>query len=114
MAVSDKKKDYLEKRMQLLGIKEEDLEEKFILSSGKGGQKVQKTASCVYLKHKPSNLEVKCGADRSREINRYKARNLLCDKLEEMTSPKSSKRFKAAEKIRKQKKRRKRRSDLGD
>jgi peptide chain release factor len=74
----------LEKRMEKLGIQESDLIEKFILGSGSGGQKINKTSSCVYLKHVPSGIEVKCQKDRSREMNRYYARKELCEKIEEI------------------------------
>ncbi len=46
-------------RMMRLGISENDLVEKFILGSGSGGQKINKTSSCVYLKHIASGIEVK-------------------------------------------------------
>lgn len=67
--------------MHSLGIQEEDLIEKFILGSGRGGQNLQKTSSCVYLKHIPSGLEIKCQTQRSRDLNRKEARRLLCKAL---------------------------------
>jgi len=100
----------LEARMERLNITSEDLLEKFICGSGKGGQKINKTASCVYLKHKPSGIEVKCQRDRSRELNRFLARRELCDRLEEIRDGKKSPRQRAREKIRRQKRRRSRRS----
>jgi protein subunit release factor B len=72
----------LQRRMRLLGITEDDFTEKFILGSGRGGQKINKTSSCVYLKHIPTGIEVKCQEGRSREHNRIAARNMLCDRLE--------------------------------
>lgn len=99
----------LEERMKQLALKEEDILEKFILGSGKGGQKINKTASCVYLKHLPTGLEVKAQISRSREDNRYFARHKLCDKVEErLFKEKSAKQMEVA-KIRRQKKRRSRR-----
>jgi peptide chain release factor len=98
----------LHKKMELLGIKEEDLIEKFILGSGKGGQKVNKTSSCVYLKHIPTGIEVKCQQERSRALNRFYARRELCAKLEERIEGKKSERQQAIEKIRRQKRRRSR------
>ena len=106
MSVSKEKQDELAKRMQHLGIKEEDLIEKFILGSGKGGQKMNKTSSCVYLKHLPTGLEIKCQKDRSREQNRFLARRDLCDRIQEMLSLEKTQKQQAAEKIRRQKKRR--------
>jgi len=73
----------IEARMARLGITEEDLTEKFILGSGCGGQKLQKTSSCVYLRHEPSGIEVKCQKTRSRELNRTYARMELCDRIED-------------------------------
>ena len=102
--------DALKKRMDHLGIKEEDLIEKFILGSGSGGQKINKTSSCVYLKHIPTGIEVKCQQDRSREMNRFFARRKLCDELEEQAEGIKSKKQQAREKIKRQKRRRSRRS----
>lgn len=96
--------------MERLGIREEDLLEKFILGSGPGGQKVNKTASCVYLKHLPTGIETKCSRERSRETNRYLARRELCDLLEkELFGIKTSKE-KEIDKIKKQKKRKSRKT----
>ena len=108
--VSKEKRDELEKRMLLLEIYEEDLIEKFILGSGSGGQKINKTSSCVYLKHIPSGIEIKCQKERSRELNRFYARRELCKKIEEKDQQIVSEQEKAREKIRRQKKRRSRRA----
>ncbi len=102
--------DALKKRMDHLGVKEEDLIEKFILGSGSGGQKINKTSSCVYLKHIPTGIEVKCQQDRSREMNRFFARRKLCEELEEQAEGIKSKKQQAREKIKRQKRRRSRRS----
>lgn len=100
----------LEARMESLGITEDTLTEKFIQGSGSGGQKINKTASCVYLKHTPSGIEVKCQQQRSRELNRFLARRELCERLEEIRDGKKSARQQKIEKIRRQKRRRSRRS----
>jgi peptide chain release factor len=92
------------------GISEDDLIEKFVLGSGSGGQKINKTSSCVYLKHVPTGIEIKCQRSRSRDLNRYYARKDLCDQLEERRIGAASRRRQAAEKIRRQKRRRSRRS----
>ncbi len=111
MAPSKKSLDLLAERMQKLKIYEEDLVEKFILGSGKGGQKINKTSSCVYLKHTPSQLEVKCQQDRSREMNRFLARKMLCEKIEETQNlEQKTAKQKIFEKVRKQKERRARRA----
>lgn len=107
--VTPKKQKDLDTRLQELKIKEEDLQEKFIKGSGHGGQKLNKTASCVHLKHTPSNIEIKCQETRSRALNRYYARKRLCDELEKKLLGKESPQEKKAAKIRKQKKRRLRR-----
>ena len=109
MIISKEKYDALYRRMEELGIKEDDLIEKFILASGKGGQKVHKTSSCVYLKHTPTGIEVKCQKERSREANRFFARRELCSKIEEIIFKEKSEKQKQIEKIRRQKRRRSRR-----
>jgi len=108
--LSKEKLDALHTRMREIGIKEEDLIEKFILGSGSGGQKINKTSSCVYLKHIPSGIEIKCQKERSREMNRYHARKELCQRLEEKDKNIQSERQMLSEKIRRQKRRRSRRS----
>ena len=65
------------------GIREEDIVEKFIRASGPGGQFVNKTSSCVYLKHIPTGIEVKCQKERSQALNRYAARKILAEKIKE-------------------------------
>jgi len=107
--VSAEKREQLQRLMVSVGVCEADLTEKFILGSGSGGQKVNKTASCVYLRHAPTGEEVKCQASRSRELNRYYARKQLCDRLDEKQRGARSKRQQEAEKIRRQKRRRSRR-----
>lgn len=72
----------LEERMEKLGVREDDLREQFVLGSGPGGQKINKTASCVRLLHQPSGVEVKCQEGRSREANRELARQRLCEIIE--------------------------------
>ncbi len=76
----------LNERMERLRIREQDLEERFVLGSGSGGQKINKTASCVYLKHLPSGHEVSCQETRSRAKNREIARERLCEHLEKAAS----------------------------
>ncbi len=108
-AVSLVKRRQLCERMARLGIVERDLAEQFVLGSGSGGQKINKTSSCVRLGHAPSGLSVKCQESRSREENRFRARRILCDLMEERILGEKSKRKKEAEKIRRQKRRRSRR-----
>lgn len=108
--IRKEKQDELEARMERLGIREGDLVEKFILGSGRGGQKINKTSSCVYLKHLPTGIEIKCQRERSRDMNRYYARQALCERLEEKMENIKSERQQLQEKIRRQKRRRSRRS----
>jgi len=107
--VSTEKEAQLLARMKELGIKEDDLVEKFIRASGPGGQKVNKTSSCVYLLHIPTGTEVKCQRERSQSLNRFFARRELCNKIEEQVLGKESKEQQKREKIRRQKRRRSRR-----
>lgn len=108
--ITKEKSEQLQNRMEGLSIKEDDLVEKFILGSGSGGQKINKTSSCVYLKHIPTSIEIKCQRERSRELNRYIARKELCDRIEEIYHKETSKKIQEREKIRRQKKRRSRKS----
>ena len=89
---------------------EKDIIENFIRGSGSGGQKINKTSSCVQLLHKPSGIEVKCQQERSQAMNRYIARRELCDKLEEQIEGKRSKAEQEREKIRRQKRKRSKRA----
>lgn len=109
MSISKEKKELLEKRMEELHISEDDLIEKFILGSGSGGQKVNKTSSCVYLKHLPTGIELKCQKARLREMNRFFARKELCEKIAHQIYQEKTKKQKEREKLRQQKKRRSRR-----
>ncbi|HUD02301.1 MAG TPA: peptide chain release factor-like protein [Rhabdochlamydiaceae bacterium] len=108
--ITKEKMEALHRRLEALGIHESDLIEKFILGSGSGGQKINKTSSCVYLKHIPTGIEVKCQQDRSRELNRYIARRELCDRFEAQIHNVKSEKQQQMEKIRRQKRRRSRRS----
>ncbi len=107
--VSSAKRVALQQRLARLGLAEADLLEKFILGSGRGGQKRNKTSSCVYLCHRPTGIEIKCGRARSRELNRFLARRELCDRLEERLLGQQSARRQAAARIRRQQCRRSRR-----
>lgn len=108
--ISQDKWEKLAKWMDELHITEADLTEKFIVGSGKGGQKLHKTASTVYLKHLPTAIEIKCQDTRSREDNRYLARRRLCEKVHALVSDEKTKQQQRIEKIKRQKKKRSRRS----
>jgi protein subunit release factor B len=104
------KEKALRDRMASLGIHDEDIEESFVRSRGRGGQKLNKTSTCVYLKHLPTGLEVKCMMERSQAMNRYRARVILTDKVEDLVKGKESEEAQRIAKIRRQKRRRSRRA----
>ncbi|MBI2252224.1 MAG: peptide chain release factor-like protein [Armatimonadetes bacterium] len=110
--VSEVKVKALLEKMSRLGISENDLIEKFIKSSGHGGQKVNKASSCVYLKHSPTGIEVKCQKERSQALNRYYARKILADKIEALIMGTLSEERKQIEKIKRQKRKKSRRAKL--
>jgi peptide chain release factor len=107
--VRPEKQEALRLKMERFGIREQDILEKFIHGGGRGGQKINKAASCVYLKHRPSGIEVKCQASRSQLLNRFLARRILADKIERKIRGEQSEEVQRAEKIRRQKRRRSRR-----
>ena len=109
-AVSEEKNTWLRERMKALDILEKDIKEKFIRSSGHGGQNVNKTSTCVYIKHVPTGTEVKCMKDRSQSINRFLARRELIKKIERLLGqmpPEDMNR----DKIRRQKAKRRKRAE---
>ena len=111
MAGIEKEKS-LREMMVRLGVREEDIEEKFIRSQGPGGQNVNKVSTCVHLRHLLTGIEVKCQQERSQAQNRYHARQLLLKKIECAILGKLSEEQRRIEKIRRQKRRRSRRAKL--
>ncbi|MEI8173882.1 MAG: peptide chain release factor-like protein [Deltaproteobacteria bacterium] len=108
--VSPEKETALEARMVRLGVSEGDFRESFIRSSGPGGQKVNKSSSCVYLVHMPTGLSVKCQQERSQVMNRFLARRLLLDRIERLQRGMINAEKQRIEKIKRQKRRRSRRA----
>ncbi len=100
----------LAQMMAKAGIDEADLEEKFVRSSGPGGQKVNKTSSAVSLRHKPSGEEVKAQSHRSQAMNRYEARKRLALRLLDAIEGKQSAREQAIAKVQRQKRKRSKRA----
>ncbi len=95
--------EHLSLRMKRLGLQERDLVERFIRGSGPGGQKINKTSSCVQLRHLPTGIEIKCQHSRSLLANRVKARDLICDLVEQRELKRKARRRFEAEKRRRQK-----------
>ena len=110
---SKEKINQLNERCSKLNVNTDTTLVKSILGSGKGGQKQNKTNNCIYIKHLPTGIEVKCQQSRSKTLNEFLAKRLLCDKIERKNGIKSKNDLKHA-KLKKQKKRRKRRSQKGN
>ena len=108
--VSEKKIRALQEKMARLGLRESDFTESFVRSGGAGGQNVNKVSSCVWLKHHPTGLEVKCQQERSQALNRYLAKRLLVEKIEARVMGAQSEQRKHIEKIRRQKRKRSKRA----
>jgi len=110
--ITERKTAELEQRMKRCELFEKDIEEKFVRSGGPGGQKVNKSSTCVHLKHLPTGMAVKMQKTRTQSLNRYYARIRLCEMLEKDLLAGQSPQAKRLAKIRKQKDRRRRRSRL--
>ena len=108
--VSEDKAHALTERFAVLGVHEDDLEESFIRASGPGGQHVNKVATCVRLRHRPTGTEVRSQAERSQALNRYRARVRLAEKLEKRILDKETEAEKERAKIRRRKRQRSKRA----
>src|SRR4030095_1780414 len=108
--LSPDKRLQLEQRMSSMNVRESDLEETFVHSGGAGGQKVNKSSSCVMLLHRPTGLRVKCQTTRHQALNRFLARRLLLDKIERMQKGYVDAERSRREKVRRQKRKRSRRA----
>ena len=109
-SVNPLKEKQLREKMKALNIREEDIQETFVRSGGRGGQHVNKTSTCVYLKHIPTSIEVKCQEERSQALNRYRARVILANKVEQLIKGRESEETQRIEKIRRQKRKRSKRA----
>ena len=108
--ISPEKETALQERMDRLGVSESDFRETFIRSSGPGGQKVNKTSSCVQLLHVPTGLAVKCQQERSQALTRFLARRILLDRIERIQTGVVIAEKQRIEKLKRQKRRRSRRA----
>ena len=109
-SVTPEKEKALHDKMEVLGIKESDIIERFVRSQGHGGQNVNKTSTCVYLKHVPTGIEVKCQQERFQSLNSFLARRILMKKIENMILGKKSNEQQRIEKVKRQKRKRSKRA----
>ncbi len=108
--VTAEKERQMGQRMAALGVRESDIEETFVKSGGHGGQNVNKSSTCVMLLHRPTGLQVKCQSTRQQGLNRFIARRLLLDKIEQKQTGQVATERARIEKIRRQKRKRSRRA----
>ncbi|KAJ1889993.1 hypothetical protein LPJ66_007729 [Kickxella alabastrina] len=87
-----------------------EIDEKHVRGWGNGGQKLNKTSSCVQLLHKPTGTIVICQDTRYLQQNRKIARKRLKEKLDLISNGESSKTGKKILKLQARKHKQKQRS----
>jgi protein subunit release factor B len=112
--ISPQKTQVLYKKMAELGISEDDIVETFTHASGKGGQNVNKVATCVRLLHLPTGIAIKSQKARTQALNRYYARQGLVEKIDFLKNGKKTEKALNSQKLKKQKKKRAKRHNLKD
>jgi len=108
--VSPGKQAELDQLLRRLAVREADLDERFVRSSGPGGQNVNKVSTCVVLRHRPSGIEVRCQRERSQALNRYLARRILVKRLDAERLGRLSAEASRIAKVRRQKRKRSKRT----
>ena len=103
-------KPRLREKAEKLHVLPRDIQESFVLGSGKGGQKINKTSSCVVLKHLPTGLMVRCQKHREQSKNRLSAYRMLLEKIEETLHWEDSEKARKIYKVKKQKQKRSKRA----
>jgi protein subunit release factor B len=106
MLIGSDKERRLKVKMERLHVREHDIEEVFTKSSGPGGQNVNKVESCVVLCHRPTGLTVKCQEHRTQFANRFFARELLLEAIENFYHERKRAEKYRAEKLRRQNRKR--------
>jgi protein subunit release factor B len=76
----------IDARLAAVGTSRSEIDERFIRGAGPGGQKINKTSSTVWPRHRPTGIEVRCQRERSQSANRDLAWLELCEKLEQRVS----------------------------
>ena len=101
--IPPEKQTQLARQMLALGVREEEIEENFVRSGGHGGQNVNKTSTCVMLRHRPTGVQVKCQETRQQGMNRFLARQLLLAKIGARQKAERDAERRRIEKLRRQK-----------